>query len=330
MNSSNKLNRTFSVAPMMDWTDRHCRFFHRVLSKNALLYTEMVTTGALIHGDTAKFLQHKPEEYPLAIQLGGSDTTELVKCTKLAEQHGFSEVNLNVGCPSDRVQRGRIGACLMATPQHVAKLVAAMKNAVDIPITVKHRIGITGRSSYVELVEFVGMLYEAGCDAFIVHAREAILSGMSPKLNRKIPPLKYDWVYNIKQEFPQAEIIINGGIDNIDAIKQHLQQVDGVMLGRAAYKNPYILAEVEKHIFNNNSISRADVIASMLPYIISEIKNGVKIKYITKHMLGLLKGMPKGKLFRIELAKLQTKQCDNLENIINAIKQLVNIYTPSE
>jgi tRNA-dihydrouridine synthase A len=326
MNSNNKLNRTFAVAPMMDWTDKHCRFFHRILSKNALLYTEMITTGALIHGDTAKFLQYNLEEQPLAIQLGGSDIKELAICSKIAAKHGFSEVNLNVGCPSDRVQRGKIGACLMAEPQHVAQLVKAMKNAVDIPVTVKHRIGITGRSTYNELVEFVGLLHEAGCDAFIVHAREAILTGMSPKLNRQVPPLKYDWVYNIKKEFQSANIIINGGIDNTDAIKQHLQHVDGVMMGRAAYKNPYILAEVEEQLFNNNAISRADVINKMIPYILSEIKNGVKIKYITKHMLGLLKGMPKGRLFRIQLDRLQTSKYDDVASVIKAIQQLANDY----
>jgi len=231
--------RRFSVAPMMDWTDRHCRYFLRQLSQHALLYTEMVTTGALLHGDAQRFLRYDETEHPLALQLGGSVPAELAKCAKLAEAAGYDEVNLNVGCPSDRVQNNMIGACLMGHPSLVADCVKAMRDAVDIEVTVKHRIGINGRDSYAELCDFVGQVRDAGCRSFTVHARIAILEGLSPKQNREVPPLRYDIAAQLKKDFPDLEIILNGGIKTLDECRAHLQTFDGVMLGREAYHNPY-------------------------------------------------------------------------------------------
>ncbi|HET8848612.1 MAG TPA: tRNA dihydrouridine(20/20a) synthase DusA, partial [Marinobacter sp.] len=247
--TSTGLSRRFCVAPMMDWTTPHFRYLARILSRRALLYTEMVTTGALIHGDTERFLRHDASEYPLALQLGGSDAGELAHCARLAEQFGFDEVNLNVGCPSDRVQNNMIGACLMGHPQKVADGVAAMIDATALPVTVKHRIGIDGRESWDELCEFIETVAAAGCRTFIVHARIAILEGLSPKENREVPPLKYDWVYRLKQTYPNLEIIINGGIKTLDECHEHLALTDGVMLGREAYHNPWLLAGVDSEFF---------------------------------------------------------------------------------
>jgi len=242
------LSRRFSVAPMMDWTDRHCRFFLRLLSKHALLYTEMVTTGAILHGDHDRFLRHNETEHPLALQLGGSVPADLAACARMAEAAGYDEVNLNVGCPSDRVQNNMIGAILMAHPALVADCVKAMRDAVSISVTVKHRIGINGRDSYAELCDFVGTVKDAGCTSFTVHARIAILEGLSPKENRDIPPLRYDVAAQLKQDFPELEINLNGGIKTLEQCQEHLQTFDGVMLGREAYHNPYLLAEVDQCI----------------------------------------------------------------------------------
>jgi len=247
------LSRRFSVAPMMDWTDRHCRYFLRILSKNALLYTEMVTTGALLNGDHERFLRHNEAEHPLALQLGGSVPLDLAACARMAQEHGYDEVNLNVGCPSDRVQNNMIGACLMGHPQLVADCVKAMRDAVSIPVTVKHRIGINGRDSYEELCDFVGTVRDAGCTSFTVHARIAILEGLSPKENRDIPPLRYDVAARLKADFPELEFILNGGIKTMEACHEHLQTFDGVMLGREAYHNPYLLAEVDQQLFGSSA-----------------------------------------------------------------------------
>lgn len=285
---------------MMDWTDRHCRFFLRLLSQNALLYTEMVTTGALLHGDAERFLRHDEAEYPLALQLGGSVPADLAACARLAQGAGYNEVNLNVGCPSDRVQNNMIGACLMGHPALVADCVKAMIDAVDIPVTVKHRIGINGRDSYTELCDFVGQVREAGCRSFTVHARIAILEGLSPKENREIPPLRYDVAAQLKQDFPDLELILNGGIKTLDECKAHLQTFDGVMLGREAYHNPYLLAEVDQQLFGSTAavISRSDALAKLRPYIAAHLAAGGAMHHITRHVLGLGQGFPGARKFR--------------------------------
>ncbi len=322
MNAHKTLDRTFSVAPMMDWTDRHCRYFHRLLSEHALLYTEMVTTGALVFGDKDRFLQHTPEEYPLALQLGGNDPEHLALSARYGEQASYQEVNLNVGCPSDRVQNGRIGACLMAEPEVVAAAVRAMKNSVSIPVTVKHRIGINGRESYEELVDFVGTVAEAGCETFIVHARIAILEGLSPKENRDVPPLKPEVVYQLKKDFPDLEITINGGIKSFDEISQHLQYLDGVMLGREAYHNPYLLAEVDNRLYGSEKKlpERKVIIEQMLPYIEAELSRGTYLSHITRHLLGLYQGEPGARRFRRYISENAHKKGAGLEVLMNAVE----------
>lgn len=292
--------RRFSVAPMMDWTDRHCRFFLRLLSKNALLYTEMVTTGALLHGDTERFLRHDETEHPLALQLGGSNPADLAASARLAQAAGYDEVNLNVGCPSDRVQNNMIGAVLMGHPHLVADCVKAMRDAVSIPVTVKHRIGINGRDSYEQLCEFVGTVREAGCTSFTVHARIAILEGLSPKENRDIPPLRYDIAAQLKQDFPELEIILNGGIKTLEQCKEHLNTFDGVMLGREAYHNPYLLADVDRELFSDTApkITRAEALALMRPYVEAHLNEGGTMHHITRHVLGLGTGFPGARKFR--------------------------------
>ena len=298
--SRQPLSRRFSVAPMMDWTDHHCRFFLRLLSKHTLLYTEMVTTGALLHGDSARFLQHDETEHPLALQLGGSTAADLAACARMAEGVGYDEVNLNVGCPSDRVQNNMIGACLMGHPELVADCVKAMRDAVSIPVTVKHRIGINGRDSYEQLCDFVGKVHEAGCQSFTVHARIAILEGLSPKENRDIPPLRYDVVAQLKKDFPQLEIVLNGGIKTLEQCQEHLQTFDGVMLGREAYHNPYLLAEVDQQLFGSTApvISRAEALEALRPYIEAHLVSGGNMHHITRHVLGLAQGFPGARRFR--------------------------------
>jgi len=293
-------SRRFSVAPMMDWTDRHCRFFLRLLSKNALLYTEMVTTGALLHGDTERFLRHDETEHPLALQLGGSNPADLAASARLAQAAGYDEVNLNVGCPSDRVQNNMIGAVLMGHPQLVADCVKAMRDAVSIPVTVKHRIGINGRDSYEQLCEFVGTVRDAGCTSFTVHARIAILEGLSPKENRDIPPLRYDIAAQLKHDFPELEIVLNGGIKTLEQCKEHLNTFDGVMLGREAYHNPYLLADVDRELFGDTApqITRAGALALMRPYIEAHLNEGGSMHHITRHVLGLGTGFPGARKFR--------------------------------
>lgn len=298
---TNKLSHRFCVAPMLDWTDRHCRYFHRLLSKNALLYTEMVTTGALIHGNSQRFLQFNPEEHPVALQLGGSNPRDLAICSKMAEDFGYEEVNLNIGCPSDRVQNGKFGACLMAEPQLVADCVATMQANVKIPVTVKSRIGIDERDSYEELTLFIDTVAQAGCETFIVHARKAWLKGLSPKENREVPPLRYDVVFQLKKDFPQLEIVINGGITTLEQSKTLLENVDGVMLGREVYQNPYLLAEVDNVLFGDNSpiLSREDVVNALLPYISSQLQHPeMRLNSISRHILGLFHGEYGARLWR--------------------------------
>ncbi|CAN7296435.1 tRNA dihydrouridine(20/20a) synthase DusA [Caballeronia sp. LjRoot31] len=285
--------RRVSVAPMMDWTDRHCRSFHRILTKHTWLYTEMVTTGALLHGDVARHLAFTPGEAPVALQLGGSEPADLARSAKLGEQWGYDEINLNCGCPSERVQRGAFGACLMNEPQLVADCVKAMRDAVSIPVTVKHRIGVDAVEDYAFVRDFVGTVADAGCDVFIVHARNAILKGLSPKENREIPPLKYEYAYQLKRDFPHLEISINGGIKTLDEVEEHLKHVDGVMLGREAYHNPYVLAGVDSRFYGADTavLSREEAEASLIEYARQEMARGTFLGGITRHALGLYRGV---------------------------------------
>jgi tRNA-dihydrouridine synthase A len=290
-----------SVAPMMDWTDRHCRFFHRLLSRRAVLYTEMVTTGALIHGNVPRHLDFNPEEHPVALQLGGSDAAELAHCARLAQQWGYDEVNLNCGCPSERVQRGSFGACLMAEPQLVADCVKAMRDAVAIPVTVKHRIGIDKVESYGFVRDFVGTVSEAGCGVFFVHARNAWLKGLSPKENREVPPLRYDIVHRLKREFPHLVFALNGGITTDEQVHEALAHVDGVMVGREAYHNPWWLASWDQAFCGEpeRDITRESVEIAMADYMAREKKaHGTPWSSIARHMLGLRNGLPGARKWR--------------------------------
>jgi tRNA-dihydrouridine synthase A len=290
---------------MMDWSDHNCRYFWRLLTKQALLYTEMVTTGALINGDRERFLHFNDEEHPIALQLGGSNPEELAMCARWAQEWGYDEVNLNCGCPSDRVQSGMFGACLMAQPALVADCVRAMREICAIPVTVKHRIGIDHMDSYEELLAFVEPVAAAGCEVFIVHARKAWLQGLSPKQNREIPPLNYPWVYRLKQDFPHLTIVLNGGIQTLQDCKTHLSHVDGVMLGREAYQNPWMLAQVDAVLFgmDNTASSRDDVIDALLPYAQRQIDRGAQLNHITRHVLGLYQGVPGARKFRRHLSE---------------------------
>lgn len=285
---------------MLDWTDRHCRFFLRLISRHTLLYTEMVTTGALIHGETARFLRFDPSEHPVALQLGGSDPADMARCARLGADWGYDEININVGCPSDRVQNGRFGACLMAEPETVAACVTAMKEAVSVPVTVKTRIGIDDRDSYGELVEFVGQVAEAGCDALIVHARKAWLSGLSPRENRDVPPLRYAVVEQLKQDFPTLSISLNGGITTLDQALGFLDRLDGVMIGREVYHNPWILAEADRRLFGDDHPlpTRHQVIDAFIPYVERALAEGVPLTAMSRHLLGLFQGQPGARRWR--------------------------------
>jgi tRNA-dihydrouridine synthase A len=297
-------SRRLSVAPMMDWTDRHCRVFHRHISKHTWLYTEMVTTGALVYGDVERHLRFNEEEHPVALQLGGSDPADLATSARLGEKWGYDEINLNCGCPSERVQKGAFGACLMAEPELVADCVKAMRDAVSIDVTVKHRIGINDVQSYDFVRDFVGKVADAGCTTFIVHARNAILKGLSPKENREIPPLKYEYAYQLKRDFPDFEIIINGGIKTEAEIDEHLKHLDGVMLGREAYHNPFVMANFDQRYYGDSSapLTREQVLEAMIPYIQAQLAQygplGLKLNSITRHMLGIMTGLPGARAFR--------------------------------
>ncbi|MCE0493461.1 tRNA dihydrouridine(20/20a) synthase DusA [Vibrio salinus] len=290
----------FSVAPMLDWTDRHCRYFHRLLTTQSLLYTEMVTTGAIIHG-RGDFLKYDEKEHPVALQLGGSNPEDLAQCAKLASERGYDEINLNVGCPSDRVQNGRFGACLMAEATLVSECVASMREVTDVPVTVKTRIGIDDLDSYEFLTDFIGVVSEKGCcNQFILHARKAWLNGLSPKENREIPPLDYPRVYQLKKDFPHLFISMNGGIKSLKESLDHLQYLDGVMVGREVYQNPYLLAEVDQRIFGLDLPvrKRSDVVRDMYPYIETQLANGANLGHISRHMIGLFQNMPGARQWR--------------------------------
>lgn len=290
-----------SVAPMMDWSDRHCRYFHRLLSRHALLYTEMVTTGALIHGDVERHLRFNAEEHPVALQLGGSEPADLAHCAKLGEQWGYDEININCGCPSERVQRGAFGACLMAEPQLVADCVKAMVDVVNVPVTVKHRIGIDRGESYDFVRDFVGTVSEAGCNTFIVHARNAWLKGLSPKENREVPPLRYELVHRLKQDFAHLTICVNGGINTGEQVSAQLAELDGVMVGREAYHNPWWLASWDEAFFgaDEQAMTREQVEEKMCDYMVSEAaEHGTSFSAIARHMLGLRHGLPGSRRWR--------------------------------
>lgn len=295
----------FCVAPMMDATDRHCRYFLRQLSRHALLYTEMVTTGAIVHGDREKLLGFDPAEQPLALQVGGSDPKAMAIAAKIAEEFGYLEVNINVGCPSDRVKSGRFGACLMADPDLVARCVSEMRARVDIPITVKTRIGIDDKDQYQDLLHFVDTVHTGGCSTFIVHARKAWLSGLSPKENREIPPLHYDRVHRLKQDRPHLRIIINGGLTSLDQCEAQLLHVDGVMLGREVYRNPFMLSSVDYALFNapQAELSRAQCVHSMADYAARQLAQGTRLHSITRHMLGLYQHQPGARAWRRTLSE---------------------------
>ena len=316
------LHRKFCVAPMMDWTDRHDRVFLRLFSKHALLYTEMITSAALEFGDAKYLLNYNPEEHPVALQIGGSNTKELARGAKLAEVAGFDEINLNVGCPSDRVQSGDFGACLMANPKLVADCVKSIKDAVEVPVTVKSRIGIDDMDSEPELLDFIGKVSQAGCQTFIIHARKAILKGLSPKENREIPPLKYDRVLTVKEQFPELEIIINGGINDFRKIQLFLENLDGVMVGREAYQNPFFLHQVDSTLFGDTTTnkSRIDYLEEYFPYIESELSKGTLLKHMTRHILGLFKGEPGGKQFRRYLSENSHHKNAGIDIVINALQ----------
>ncbi|HJR14272.1 MAG TPA: tRNA dihydrouridine(20/20a) synthase DusA [Rhodanobacteraceae bacterium] len=310
------------VAPMMDWTDRHCRYFHRLLSPHARLYTEMVTAAALVRGDRTHLLAYNPEEHPVALQLGGADPVELAQAARHGEEAGYDEINLNVGCPSDRVQSGRFGACLMREPELVAECVHAMRQAVRVPVTVKCRIGVDDQDDDADLFAIAARLFDAGVRVLVVHARKAWLQGLSPRQNREVPPLNYPRVYRLKQEIPDLRVIINGGIDGLPAVRDHLCHVDGVMLGRLAYHGPYALARIDAALHGGEPPAREAVLRRMRPYIEAECARGVRLASITRHVLSLYHGEPGGKAFRRVLSERSRAADAGWESVEAAIAQV--------
>jgi len=314
----------FCIAPMMDWTDRHCRYFFRLISRHARLYTEMITAPALVHGDVARHLDFDPAEHPVALQLGGSDPSALAHAARLGERWGYDEINLNCGCPSERVQTGSFGACLMAEPALVADCVRAMRDAVAVPVTVKHRIGLDAGEDYAFVRDFVGTVATAGCDVFIVHARNAVLKGLSPKENREVPPLRYAYVRQLKRDFPASTIVLNGGLADWEAVERELAFVDGVMLGRAAYHDPYLLAQADRRLFGDarEPPSRADVVAALIPYAQAQLAGGTSLRAIVRHVLGLYHGVRGGRRFRqllSDAARLHDADTSLLRDAVQAV-----------
>ena len=314
-------NKRLSVAPMIDWTTTDYRYFARLFNPHVYLYTEMISTGALLYGNRARHLRFDTLEHPLVLQLGGADSSEMAQCAQFAQQHGYDEVNINVGCPSDRVQHNKIGACLMAEPQTVADLVKHMQAAVDIPVTVKHRIGIDDFDSYEFMVDFVEKVAAAGCTRFIVHARTAWLQGLSPKQNREIPPLRYDDVYRLKQDFPTLDIEINGGIETVADIKAHLQHIDGVMIGRAFYHNPYLLAEANS-LWGAPIPKRSDILAQLYPYLEKQIAKGEALPTMTRHYLGLFQGLTGARKWRQALSGKPQLTIDDIKRAAEEVLAL--------
>lgn len=320
-----------SIAPMMDWTDRHYRFFMRLITKKTLLYTEMVTMGAILNGDKNYLLDFSEVESPLSLQLGGDNPEKLAECAKIAESWGYNEINLNVGCPSDRVQNGNFGACLMATPEVVSECVNTMKSVVKIPITVKNRIGIDGKESYEDLVSFVKTVSDAGCEKFIVHARIAILKGLSPKKNRTVPPLRYQDVYNLKKLFPHLTIEINGGIKTIEEMEEHLNYVDGVMIGREAYENPCLFASVDEKFFNypSKTITRREIIENLIPYVDELKKNNLKVSNVLNHTMGLFVNKQGSKTWKRFMSEnIHNKNADS--SILTEVLKILPAYVLDE
>ncbi len=315
------LSRRFSIAPMMEWTDRHCRYFHRLLTRRALIYTEMLTTGAVLHGDRQRLLGFDPFEHPVAVQLGGSDPQALAQCARIAQDFGYAEINLNVGCPSDRVQEGRFGACLMAEPRLVAECVAAMKQAVTLPVTVKCRLGIDDQDPELSLAALTEAVEAAGVDALVVHARKALLAGLSPRENRDVPPLDYDRVYRLKATHPRLEIVLNGGVASLEQASAHLDRVDGAMMGRAAYQEPWRLLAVDPMLFGApapfTSVKQAAL--AIIPHIERELANGMRLHAVTRHMLGLFRAVPGARAFRRHLATEAVKPDADARVLIAAL-----------
>lgn len=322
----------FCVAPMLDWTDRHCRFFFRQLSRHARLYTEMVTTGAILHGDRERFLRFDAAEHPVALQLGGSDAEALARCAAIGEQFGYDEINLNCGCPSDRVQGGGFGACLMNDPAQVTSAVRAMRAATALPVTVKHRIGVDDSDEYEFMRRFVSSVAEAGCTVFIVHARKAWLQGLSPKENREIPPLRYEAVHRLKQEFPQLTIVLNGGLRDLSLCAEHLRDLDGVMLGREVYENPYLLAQVDGALFGDTQTppTRDEVLAAMQEYAARQLAHGAALNHISRHILGLYRNQPGGRAFRRVLSERACRPGSDARLLGEARAAMDGLLSPPE
>lgn len=323
----NDLSHRLCVAPMMDWTDRHCRYFLRLVTPRARLYTEMITTGSLMFGNVPRQLDFDAAEHPVALQLGGSEPQALAHCARLGEAWGYDEINLNVGCPSERVQTGCFGACLMAEPSLVADCVAAIRDAVALPVTVKHRVGINAVEDYAFVRDFVGIVAQAGASAFLVHARNAILKGLSPKQNREVPPLKYEYVHRLKHDFHDLTIVINGGIGSMNVIARELERVDGVMIGRAAYHHPWLLAEAEHYCFGENSAalptrSRSEVVGSLLPYVEAQLAQGVNLRSIARHVLGLYHGAPGARAWRRMLSDEAQIKGAGPELLLRALREV--------
>ena len=316
-------DRQFCVAPMMQYTDMHDRYLLRLISKRVFLYTEMIATGSLIFGKCFNQLEFNTEEHPVGVQLGGSNISDLIECSKKCEQFGYDEINLNVGCPSDRVQKGKFGACLMLEPDLVAECLAAMKNSVNIPVSIKCRLGVDNHEEYEFLYNFVSIVKQSGIKVFIIHARNGILKGLSPRQNRNIPPLKYDYVYRLKKDFPDLEIIINGGIKNLDDSQMHLEKVDGVMIGRAAYDNPFMLKDIEPRFYNVDSStnSKKEVLNQYLEYVERQIHNGHNLSRMMKHLFGLSRGDKYAKSFRLKILEIIKE--NNLKNHKNELKELL-------
>ncbi len=318
------VNRRFCVAPMLDWTDRHCRSFMRLISKHAVLYTEMITTGAILHGDAERHLDMSAEEHPVALQLGGSDPADLAAACKIAERYPYAEINLNCGCPSDRVQNGMFGAVMMKNAALTADCLAAMQDASPLPVTVKHRIGVDDFDSYDFLCDFVGTIMDSHCSTFIIHARKAWLQGLSPKQNREIPELNYERVYQLKADFPKAEIIINGGVTTLAEARQHLTKIDGVMMGREAYTNPYILADVDRLIYGEDTAakSRENIADDFLQYVDNELAKGTNLHAMTRHILGLFHGMPGARKFRRHISENAYKKSASIGVLTTALDMM--------
>ncbi|MAC91481.1 MAG: tRNA dihydrouridine(20/20a) synthase DusA [Woeseiaceae bacterium] len=318
------IDKYISVAPMMDWTDRHCRYFMRLLNPDIRLFTEMIVVEALLHGDHRKLLNYDQSEHPVALQLGGNDPEKMKKAATIGVKAGFDEININVGCPSDRVKSGSFGACLMAKPKLIGNCIQSIKSAIDSPVSVKTRIGIDDLDNYEFLRNFVSIVSESGCTTFIIHARKAILTGLSPKKNLSVPPLNYDRVYQLKSEFDHLNIILNGGLNSIEDCLKHLKSLDGIMIGRHAYRNPWFLKDIYNMMLNNQNLemSRQDVVEKMYPYIESQLSKGVKLNHITRHMLGLFSSQPRAKLWRSYISEHSKKEKAGIEVLENAFKKI--------